>query len=520
MIELREIYRHIGKASGIIIIITLTDKLLAVTKEIFTAHYFGVSPALDVFNIAYAFPGIISLIISGALISAFVPLYIEWSNKLSPQQANSDALSVMFIAFLLLGLITALCYLLSPVILTLVGYGFGPKERALGIAVERFLVFLILIEGTGILFASILQARKRFFDFQVSFLFVNIAIIISLVFFQKRLGIHALVWGFLLGTLCKIIYMAVALHRNGFHLFSKIVFDRSKLLAFFYLVLPLLGSELVVNVNLLIDQVMATQLPAGSVSTLRYAFRINDMPIQIIILAVAVAIFPFISERALEKDYDGLRHLFNQSVIFLGFLTFPIISLVTLFAQDVVGILFQRGAFDIHATEQTAETFFFYSLGLFFLSYTFINSTFFSGLKDTKPLFYIGCLSTFMNILLNLLFMSYFGVKGIALSTTITMLIVSLISVFLLNRRIKIVFSRLISNLLRIIIASTCALGLGFGLKWLSIDYGIDRLLYVPLITIVVLLCYLLVCWILKTEELIFFMNLFRKEKASNNESG
>jgi hypothetical protein len=76
---------------------------------------------------------------------------------------------------------------------------------------------------------------------------------------------------------------------------------------------------------------------------------------------------------------------------------------------------------------------------------------------------------------------------------------------------------RIAINLSRIIIASISMLVLGLILKSYLIRLGIDRLVYLPVGLIAASLCYLLVCWILRTEELIFFLNLFKKKGGSKN---
>jgi len=511
MSKYRETYRDIGKASGIIVALTLVDKVFAVFKEIIVADRFGISSELDAFNIAASLPALIILLFTSAFIGAFVPLYLEWKNKSSLQQANADALTLVLLATLFCGLLTAICFLLTPRFYPLIGYGFEPGVKTLGIDIEKLLVFLILIEGAGIILAGILHAQKQFFNLQFAPIFINITIIFFLIFFREKLGILSLAWGFLLGTLGKVFYMAFMLGRGGFNFLGRLKFDRSKMLAFVFLAVPLLASELISNANLLIDQVMATTLDPGSVSTLRYAFRINDMPIQVVIMAISIAIFPFISEQALKGDYIAMGDVFKQSVIFLGFLTLPIICLVLLFSQEVVAILFQRGAFDHHATHQTAQTLLLYSLGLFFLAYTFINGAFFSALKKTKTLFYMGCLTVTLNISFNVLFMRIWGVKGIALSTTFTLGIVAFLFMFLLKQRIQVDFTRVIANFSRLLLAATGMFGAGVYLKNYLVDAGIDKFFYLPVITIVISSGYLLMCWILRTEELTLYLNIIGK---------
>ena len=507
-----ETYSRIGKATAIIIGITIVDKVLALAKEMLVAHRYGVSAELDVFNVAYALPGTLMMFFSSALVAALVPLYVEWSSRLSVRQANANALSLWHASTLFFAGLSLVGYLTSPYLFPAIGYGFSAEQKALGIGMERLLSLLILLDGTGIVLLGLLHAKKSFFNLNAASLSINLITIILLVGWGAAMGIDALIWGFLLGTLVKSLYMGVVLYREGFPVLGRAPYDRSVHFAAISLALPLLGSSLIANSNLFVDHIMASELAPGSVSSLRYAFRINDMPIQIVIVAVSRAIFPFIAEQVIEGDFEGLRMMFKRTIIFLAFLTIPTTCLVGFLSEDIVALLLQRGAFDSHATQETARTLTFYCFGLFFCAYTFINQTFFSALKDTKPLFYVGCLSICLNIFLNWALMKIYGVAGIALSTTATMIMVSIIFVVMLQSRLQIhYFKDLLAALLRIVLAALCMFALALLLRYFLEGAGMHRLLYLTTIAAPCSLCYLAAIRLFRTEELDFCLSIFRK---------
>jgi putative peptidoglycan lipid II flippase len=492
---------QIGRASAIIMIWAMVDKILAVGKEMLTAHRFGVSGSLDVFNLAYSFPGIIVLLFSGALVSAFVPLYLEWRNR-SSQEADSHATWMIYVITLFFAALTLISFVFTPEIIRLIGYGFQPEQKKLAVIMERLLILLIFIDGAGILFRGILHARKLFFHLYVAPIFVNITIIFFL-FFDMGLDVYLLVWGFLIGTALKTMYMGIALRREKFQFGTPLPFDRQKMKAVWLLAIPMLGSQLIANSNLMVDQAMATQLPAGSVSTLRYAFRINDLPVEVVIMAISRAIFPFISEEVAAGRRDNLQNIFKYALIFLGFITIPITCLMVLFSEDLVILLLKRGAFDQEAVRQTSQTLVCYSLGLFFYAYTFINGTFFTSLKNTKVLLYMGTVSILLNVLLNFLFMYFFGIKGIALSTSVTMGIISIWFIFLLKKSLGITnLAQTFSSFYRMILAATCMLGAGLIIVRLFEFASVSRLISVPIAATASSLCYLGIIWVFRTEDL------------------
>jgi putative peptidoglycan lipid II flippase len=499
--EHKAIYGQIGKAVAVIMCLTVIDKLLAVVKEMLVAYRFGVSPALDVFNVAYALPSTIILFFSGAFGGAFIPVYLEWSHDSSTERADNHALALFYCASAFFGVLALIGFILSPVIFPAIGYGLAPEQKVLGIGIERLFMLLFLFEGTGVVLAGLLHAQKRFFNLYLAPTLINATVILFIVL-GSRYGIHALVWGLLLGTFFKFAYTTVSLRYAGFRFFTGATFDREKLVYLGLLVLPLLGSQLIANSNILIDMMMATQLPAGSVSTLKYAGRINDLPIQVVIMAISRAIFPFASKQAIEKDYDGLRYMFKHSVTLLGFITFPIIALVGLFSSDIVALLLQRGAFDAHAAQQTAQTLVFYNIGLFFAAYTYINGVFFCALKETRLMLYLGCLSMVLNILFNFIFMHIFGVKGIALSTSVTLGIVCSVFFVLLKRKLHVTdLSNTFVQLFKIATASACMFAMGLAFRKYLGFLELNRFLGLTISGLFVTACYISLAWLFRIEE-------------------
>ena len=127
---------------------------------------------------------------------------------------------------------------------------------------------------------------------------------------------------------------------------------------------------------------------------------------------------------------------------------------------------------------------------------------------------YMGFLSILLNFTLNALFMRLFGVKGIALSTTFTLGIIVTCFMVLLKRRIRIVFTRIRYNLLRILIAVAGMMGPGWLLKSYLAGAGINRFIYFPLVSLVLLVVYLGLCWIMRTEELVFYLKLWQRDRT------
>lgn len=451
----------IGRATAVIVVLGLLDKVLAVVKEVLMAARFGVDASVDAFNIAYAFPGIVNLLFNGACVAAFVPLYASWRSGNAARSAverpeagglgasgagpegltgaaatRDKTLTLLFGSCLFFVLLAIVCYALSPFLLTLMGYGFPPETLAKSVAMERLLVWLILLEGIGVTYAALLQSWKRFGALTITQTFINAAIITFLAF-GGGFGIDALIYGFLAGTALKVAGMIVCSGGMGIAPWRSFTPDFTALREYSRLAAPLLGSALIANSNILIDQSMSTSLPEGGVAILRYAYRVNDLPLQIIVMALSRAIFPFISEQAAAGDMVGLRKVFRMSLVAIALISIPITCYVLVFAEEIVAVLLRRGAFGQEAASLTALTLRCYCLGLFFHAYTFINGAYFAALRQGHILFRLGFLTLTLNFVFNWLFLKLLhGPHAIALSTTVTMAIIATIFLHLLTSRL------------------------------------------------------------------------------------
>lgn len=476
----RETARAIGRATAVIVGVGLLDKLLALAKEMLMAARFGADAEVDAFNIAYAFPGIVNLMINGAFVSAFVPLFAAWRASQDKTLARDTSLTILAAASLLFPLIAWSISAGAPLVLDAIGYGFPPDTKTLAVGMERSLAWLVGLEGVGILAAALLQNFKRFGMLTLAQMAINLTIIVFLSA-GKSLGIKALILGFLVGTVLKVALMFASLRGCGVYSLTGFRPRFAELGNFVRTCLPFLGGTLIANSNILVDQSMTTVLPAGAVAVLRYAYRMNDLPLQVVVIAVSRAIFPYISEQAAAGDNNGLRHVLRLGLVFMALICAPITCYVLIFAQDVVVALLRRGAFDAQAASQTALTLRYYSLGLFFSAYAFINGAFYSALLRGGLLLRIGLLSLGLNFGLNWLFLRLIGgPEAIALSSTITIGIISCIFFAILRQLLGNDVSRGLGRTLAVVVAAsagasavcwplrTWAVSLGAG-AWMSL---------------------------------------------------
>ena len=213
-------------------------------------------------------------------------------------------------------------------------------------------------------------------------------------------------------------------------------FDFTLLSSFFNRLLPAIFAAGIYQINILVDTIFASFLPAGSPTWLYLSERIIQLPLGMFGVAVAVVSLPNISEFFQKKNYDALRaNIFQgfSAVILVGFA-----SLVGLFllSELIVFLLFERGQFTSFDTIQTSKSLLAYAFGLpFLMSNKFFNTIYFA-MSKTSMVLKLGLVSLFINILLNYFFVYVLELNhvGIALATSFSAIAIYLISLFWLNK--------------------------------------------------------------------------------------
>ena len=204
-------------------------------------------------------------------------------------------------------------------------------------------------------------------------------------------------------------------------------------MAFF--MLPGVVGAGVVQINLLVDVVIASLLPTGAVSFLYYADRVNQLPLGVIGVAVGTALLPLLSRQLRAGETEAASASMNRATEFALLLTVPAAVALVVIAHPVITVLFQRGAFDGAVSEATAWALIAYASGLPAYVLIKVFGPGFFAREDTVTPVRIAVLCVVVNLVLNLALMGPLGHVGIALATAISAWLNAALLVVLLRRR-------------------------------------------------------------------------------------
>lgn len=460
------------------------SRVLGLVRDQVMGFFFGASYLNDAFQIAINIPNLLRRLFGeGALSAAFVPIYNQIGLKQGRENQIKFALNMLSLLTLLLTFLTIIGMAFAPWLVRVISPGLPLETSLLTVKLTRIIFPYLFFIGVSSTMISILNSHNKFFMTGLSSGLYNLGIIGSIVlpylFLQanpETLIYYAAI-GVLVGGFLQTIINFPFLKQVGysFRIYANFQSENLRILGRRFI--PGVIGIGVRQINLLADIFIASFLPLGYITCLRYGARLMQMPLGIFGISASTAVLPLFSKMIAEENWQDLSERIRFAVISLLYLLIPITFFVAGSGLDMVKILFERGSFDSLASQLTYETFTFYSLGLIFFALNQTLTPLFFAAGDTKTPLLISSLMVAVNITLNIILIYFLKHIGIALATSVTGLIQLVILIYIIRRKMdKIRIRSLRKNIFKITLLSLIIYGLILIVNYLII--GNTILLY------------------------------------------
>ncbi|WP_331453046.1 lipid II flippase MurJ [Streptomyces sp. SS162] len=168
--------------------------------------------------------------------------------------------------------------------------------------------------------------------------------------------------------------------------------------------------------QVLVERFLAAPLPAGAISHLNYAQKVAQLPMVLSLMLCTVS-FPVIARALAAGDREAARRRAERDLLLAGVVVLVGAATVAAAAPQIVGLLFQRGAFDAADTAATASVMRVYALGL--LGHAMVSALGRCYFSESRPLWFPAAamaLGVAVNAALGALWADRWGTAGIALA--------------------------------------------------------------------------------------------------------
>lgn len=397
--------------------LTVVSKAAATGKDVTIAAVFGPGTTLDGYLIALLIPTFVSTVVAGSFTSAVIPAYVTLREREGRDLARGLASSVLFLGLLATMTLGVLIALGAPGLLHVV----APGLDAAKLQHTRKLLFLLLpsllFSGVATIYAALLNAEERYAASALAPALTPLLPTAFLLIFSVNIqGVAiATTLGYCLEASCLGFVM-----KREFGLVLPIWRGWTpQLRAVRRQYGAMVAGALLVSSTVVVDQAMATTLGPGSVSILSYGGKVPGLVVAIGSITVSAAVLPYFSRLAANGENEQLRRSLRFATGVTFFLSVPAVAILVVASQPLVSLLFARGSFSASDVLPVTHVQQLLLLEVPFYLLSIVVVRMISSLQANRLLLIGSAISVILNVALNAVLMSFLGVAGIALSTSI-----------------------------------------------------------------------------------------------------
>ena len=406
---------------------TMASRILGFARDMLIAAILGAGPVADAFFVALKLPNLFRRLFGeGAFNAAFVPEFSGLLATEGPDAARQFARESFGVMTFWLLFVTVLGEICMPGVIQVLAPGFAadPDKFALAVSLTRITFPYLILICLAALVSGILNGMERYTAAAASYVLFNIISIICMLWltpYTPTAG-HALSWGVTISGVAQLGLLMWAGYRAGMGLGVP----RPRLTPRVRLLLKRMAPGLVgagvTQLNLAVDVIIASLLPAGTVSLLYYADRVQQLPLGVIGTAVGTALLPLLSRQVRAGEAEAANDTQNRAIEYTLVLTLPAALALIVSAFPIMLALFGRGAFDAESARLSAQALAAYGLGLPAFVLVKVLAPGFFARGDTATPVKIGMIAVALNLTLNVALMVPLRHVGPAMATSIAAL--------------------------------------------------------------------------------------------------
>lgn len=400
--------------------VTAISRLSGFGREAVIAAVYGASRELDAYLVATGIPNVVIALLSTVAVTAFIPKVADRVRSGDASEGHRLFRTLTVAVLVALGAGSVLMAVFAPAVVAVMAPGFDGAQQALTVALTRvLLVATVFVAGMNLI-SGLLNVHRRFFWPAFVGIPFNLAMVVAALAFGRRFGVAALAWGFVAGSLLRVVVQLPALRRTGFRWLNRIDWRDAGLRAVAGLFPVIVLSHVTGNVNSLVDRIVGSGLESGAISSLHYAYRLVALPHGLFVIALLQVVYPALGASGGAGRRQEFRSLVTHGAGALTVLLVPVGTALIVLAQPIIEVVYARGSFGADATALTATALVAYSPGLVALGLRDLGVRALYGLSDTRTPVIAALAAMVVNVIGDVTLGPAFGVAGLGAATSLS----------------------------------------------------------------------------------------------------
>jgi putative peptidoglycan lipid II flippase len=334
--------------------------VMGLVRDRFFARTFGAGAELDAYNAAFVLPELLlDVLVEAGLAAPFIPIFMRLrAGEHDPEAADRFARSILGGAVAIMGVAAVVMFVFAEATTALIAPGFlaDPEQRQLYVMLFRVMLVTPILFAASLTLGQVLLAEQRFFWYGIAPLLYNGGIVIGTVAFSDSLGIFGPAIGAVIGAALHLGSRFIGLWGSTFRVGLEWRFRTPDVREFVRLMVPKMVSHPIEPLTFLFFTRVASTLADGSVTAVSFARNFQSVPVSLVGVAFALAVFPALSAAHATRDRAGFVRLVGSNLVGIGVITSAGAVGMAVIGEIAIRVLFGGGAFGERDVQLVAAT--------------------------------------------------------------------------------------------------------------------------------------------------------------------
>lgn len=416
----------------LVMIVVLGSKFLGFLRQIVIASTYGSDINTDIYFMSSDFMIGLSGALLASLTTALVTIYIDICVKKDRESANSVA-SKMLTLFLTASVVfIAVINIFAPFIARILAPTYNTSDHALLVKYLRIFSVTFIFTAFQSIYAAVLNANNSFVPGKLYGIVYNPIAIVCVLAFAGKYGIKALVFAYFVGNILQTILLR-QLCKNTFSFYPSLKFRDENIRHLILLSVPLLLSNVFIQLNGIVDKSISSYLGEGYASNYSYAYTLEQFITATITATVSLILLSKYASYVAKGDTDMVVLTFRKSLSGLIILLAPITIVTCALSYRIVAIVYMRGEFDSVSALHTSRALIGFGVGFTLIAIRELYIRLHFSYQDTKMPMIANISAVVLNAVLSLILAKFVGILGVSLATSLSVIL----TISILNRSVK-----------------------------------------------------------------------------------
>lgn len=416
-------------------LMTLFSRIMGLVREGTKSHFMGTSSYADAFTIAFMIPNLFRrLFAENAISVAFIPTFRNYlednENHENNHKIQNFISSVLTLVSFLTSIVTVIGIIVTPFIVPFFLGEANDSVMAEGIFLTRLMFPYLIVISIAAFFQGILNGVRVFAPSGFTPVIFNFCVIILTFVLtpilpnpqnlpKEAMAARAMSIGVLCGGCFQAVFQWPFVKKTGWKtVFTglKSAFTNPGTRKVCALIVPTIIGMAAYQLNDVVSTAIAGNIGSGTVSSLQYSLRLQELILGIFAVSIGTVILPDLSSLAKKESWEEFNDMLLQAIKIIALITIPVTFYALVSGKELISLVYKRGRFDSESVVQTLDAFKFHIAGLYFIAVNRIISPAFYAQGNTKLPTLAGIISFAVNIGFAFLFAVFMKGPGIALA--------------------------------------------------------------------------------------------------------